>query len=54
MKHALIVFASLTLSLLASAQVSSFDNQDHIKITAAKDTIHISFKDKSFTLNSIV
>jgi hypothetical protein len=60
MKHALFFFAGLTLSLFASAQVSSgsaqassFDGQDHIKITAAKDTLHINFKDKSFTLNNI-
>jgi hypothetical protein len=53
MKHVLFFFASLTLSLFASAQASSFDNQDHIKITAAKDTLHISFKDKSYTLGNI-
>jgi hypothetical protein len=53
MKHALLFFAGLTLSLFASAQASSFDNQDHIKITTGKDTLHVSFKDKSFTLNNI-
>ncbi len=53
MKHALLFFVSLTLSLLAFAQSNAFDNQDHIKITAAKDTLHISFKNKSLTLNNI-
>jgi hypothetical protein len=53
MKHTLLFFAGLTLSLFASAQAGSFDNQDHIKIRAAKDTLHINFKDKSFTLNNI-
>jgi hypothetical protein len=53
MKHALVFFTCLALSLCAFAQASSFDNQDHIKITAAKDTLHINFKDKSFTLSNI-
>jgi hypothetical protein len=57
MKHALLCFASLTFSLFAFAQAgsqpSAFDNQEHIKIMAAKDTLHVKFKDKSFTLSNI-
>jgi hypothetical protein len=53
MKHALLFFAGLLLSFLAFAQSNVFGNEDHIKITAAKDTLHISFKDKSLRLNDI-
>jgi hypothetical protein len=53
MKHALLFLVSLTLSLLAFAQSNAFDNQDHIKIAVAKDTLHVSFKSKSFTFNNI-
>jgi hypothetical protein len=53
MKHVLLFFASLTISLLACAQSNAFDNEDHIKITALKDTLHVSFKNKSFTLNNV-
>jgi len=53
MKHAFLFFACLTLSLFAFAQSNVFGNEDHIKITAAKDTLHFSFKDKSFTLKNI-
>jgi len=53
MKHALLFLACLPLSLFAFAQSSVFGNEDHIKITATKDTLHISFKDKSFTLKNI-
>jgi len=53
LKHSLLVFASLILSLLTFAQSNAFDNPDHIKIAVAKDTLHISFKSKSFTFNNI-
>jgi hypothetical protein len=53
MKHALFFFFSLTLSLFAFAQSNAFDKEDHIKITAAIDSLHVSFKSKSFTLNNI-
>jgi len=53
MKHAFLVFTCIIYSFLAFAQSNVFGNEDHIKITAAKDTLHISFKDKSFTLKSI-
>jgi hypothetical protein len=52
MKHALLVFACLTLSLFTFAQSNAFGNEVHIKITATKDTLYLSFKDKSFTLKS--
>jgi hypothetical protein len=53
MKHALLFLASLPLSIFAFAQSNPFGKEDHIKITVAKDTLHISFKDKSFTLKNI-
>ena len=53
MKHALLFFACLTLSFFTFAQSKAFGNEDHIKITATKDTLHLDFKDKSFTLKSI-
>jgi len=53
MKHAFLFFSCLGLSLVAFAQSNAFDKEDHIKITAGKDTLHVSFKSKSFTLNNI-
>lgn len=53
MKHALLFLASLPLSIFAFAQSNPFGKEDHIKITVAKDTLHISFNNKSFTLNNI-
>lgn len=53
MKHAFLVFTCLIFSYLVFAQSNVFGNEDHIKITASKDTLHISYKDKSFTLKSI-
>ena len=53
MKHALLFLASLPLSIFAFAQSNPFSKEDHIKITATKDTLHLSFKDKSFTLRNI-
>ena len=53
MKHVLLFLASLPLSIFAFAQSNPFGNEDHIKITATKDTLHLSFKDKSFTLKNI-
>jgi len=53
MKHALLLFACLPLSLFAFAQSNPFGKEDHIKITVSKDSLRISFKSKSFTLNSI-
>jgi hypothetical protein len=52
MKHALLVFACLTLSLFTFAQSNALGNEDHIKITATKDTLNLIFKDRSFTLKS--
>ena len=53
MKHAILSFSCLILSLLTFAQVDSVDNPDHIKIILSADSIHISFKDKTFKLNTI-
>jgi hypothetical protein len=53
MKHALLFLASLPLSIFAFAQSNLFGKEDHLKITVAKDSLRISFKSKSFTLNSI-
>jgi hypothetical protein len=53
MKHALLFLASLALSIFAFAQSNPFGKEDHIKITVAKDSLRISFKSKSFMLNSI-
>ena len=53
MKKALALFSCLILSILSFAQINSSDNQDHIKIIVAKDSLHISFKGKSFKLNNI-
>lgn len=53
MKHVFLFFFSLSLSFLAFAQSNVFGNEEHIKITAAKDTLHISFKDTSLRLNDI-
>ena len=30
-----------------------FANEDHLKITVGKDTLHVSFKNKSFMLNNV-
>jgi len=53
MKKALVLFSSLILSILSFAQIKPIDNQDHIKIIVAKDSLHVSFKNKSFKLNNI-
>ena len=53
MKQALLLFASLILSILSFAQVDSIDNPDNIKIILAKDSVHVRFKDKSFKLDNI-
>ena len=53
MKHALLFLASLAISIFTYAQSNPFVKEDHIKITVAKDSLRISFKSKSFTLNSI-
>jgi hypothetical protein len=53
MKHALLFFTCLGLFLVAFDQSNAFDKEDHIKITAAIDSLHVRFKSKSFTLNSI-
>jgi hypothetical protein len=53
MKHAFLFFSCLGLSLVAFSQSNAFDNEDRIKITAGKDTLRVSFKSKSFTLNNI-
>jgi len=51
MKHALLVLAVLPLSILSSAQSS--DGQDHIKLTAANDSLNIQLKNQSFKLKNI-
>lgn len=53
MKHAILSFSCLILSLLTLAQVDSVDDPDHIKIILRADSLQISFKDKSFKLNTI-
>jgi len=53
MKHAFLVLACLPLSVFAFGQSNPFGNEDHIKITAVKDTLRISWKSKSFILSSI-
>ncbi|HVU83870.1 MAG TPA: hypothetical protein VHC50_03460 [Puia sp.] len=54
MKHTLLFLASLPLSIFAFAQSNPFGKEDHIKITVAKkDSLCISFKGKSFPLDSI-
>lgn len=53
MKQTLLLFASLILSILSFGQVDSVGNPDNIKIILAKDSVHISFKDRSFKLNDI-
>jgi hypothetical protein len=53
MKHALLFLASLPLSIFAFAQSNPFGKEDHIKLTAAKDTLRLSFKDKLFTLKNM-
>ena len=52
MKQALLLFSCLSLSVFSFAQVNS-PGQDHIKIIVAKDSLHVSFKNKSFKLNNI-
>lgn len=53
MKQTLLLCACLILSILSFAQVNPADNPDHIKIILRADSVHISFKDKSFKLNAI-
>jgi hypothetical protein len=53
MKHALLVLLCVPLSIFTFAQSNPFGQEDHIKITATKDSLHISFKSKSFRLNNI-
>lgn len=53
MKQTLLLFSCLMLSILSFAQVNSIDSPDHIKIILRKDSVHISFKNKSFKLNTI-
>lgn len=50
MKQILFFFSFLSLSIFAFSQSTT---ADHIKIVAAKDTLQITFKSKSFTLNNI-
>lgn len=52
MKQALLLFSSLILSIFSFAQINS-PGQDHIKIIVAKDSLHVSFKSKSFKLKNI-
>jgi len=53
MKKTLLLFSCLVLSILSFAQDHATDNPDHINIIIAKDSIHISFKDRSFKLNNL-
>ncbi|HVU53584.1 MAG TPA: hypothetical protein VHD83_00950 [Puia sp.] len=53
MKHTFLFLTCLSLSIFAFAQFNPFGKEDHIKITALKDTLRVSFKDKSFALNNI-
>jgi hypothetical protein len=52
MKQALFLFFCLIASVFSFAQINS-PGQDHIKIIVAKDSLHVSFKNKSFKLNNI-
>lgn len=53
MKQAILLSSCLILSILSFSQINSTDNQDHIKVIVAKDSVHVSFKNKSFKLNNI-
>ncbi len=53
MKQTILLFSCLVLSIVSFAQINSTDNPDHIKIIVAKDSLHVSFKNKSFKLNKI-
>ena len=53
MKQTLLLFSCLILSVLSFAQINPPDNEDHIKIIVAKDSVHVDFKNKSFKLNNI-
>ena len=52
MKSLILLFASLTISIFSFAQTTS-DDQDHIKITAANDSLNVRFKDQLFELRNI-
>src|SRR5580704_4514422 len=52
MKHALLFCTSLAISILSFAQTTSGD-QDHIKITAANDSLNVWFKNQLFKLRNI-
>lgn len=52
MKNVILFFASLAISIFSFAQMTS-DDQDHIKITAASDSLNVRFKDQLFKLRSI-
>jgi len=52
MKNVILFFASLILSIFSFAQTTS-DDQDHIKITAANDSLNVRFKNQLFKLRNI-
>ena len=52
MKNVILFFASLAISIFSFAQTIS-DDQDHIKITAANDSLNVRFKDQLFKLRNI-
>ena len=52
MKNVILFFASLAISIVSFAQTTS-DDQDHIKITAANDSLNVRFKDQLFKLRNI-
>jgi|HubBroStandDraft_1064217.scaffolds.fasta_scaffold773839_1 hypothetical protein len=52
MKSIIILFASLTISTFSFAQTTS-DDQDHIKITAANDSLNVRLKNQLFKIRNI-
>jgi hypothetical protein len=52
MKNVILFFASLTISIFSFAQTTA-DDQDHIKITAANDSLNVRLKDQLFRLRNI-
>jgi hypothetical protein len=52
MKHALLFFAGLTISICSFAQTTS-DDQDHIKILAANDSLNVWVKNQLFKLRNV-
>ena len=52
MKNVILFFAGLAISIFSFAQTTS-DDQDHIKITAANDSLTVRLKNQLFKLPNI-